>query len=1273
MQSSDEQIEQIRRALWNRTGQLGASVMVGAGFSLNATKVRAHAPPFLVWGQLMSRIETRLGYRDSQGRSTADALRLASEFETAFGTNALEELIKESAPDEMYSPGKLHSLLVSLPWQDIFTTNYDRLLERAAEEVPERKYSIIRQTQDIPAASRPRIVKLHGSFPSHRPFVVTEEHFRTYPREFAPFVNLVRQSVMETVLCLVGFSGDDPNFLQWSGWVRDNLGPSAPPIYLCGVLDLTPQREQLLRSRQVIPIDLGSRFTRADYPESDIRHSRALEWLLMSLLAGQPASESSWPTPPKTPSYDVSAGLPPLLPTSQHRPPQLEKPATLQKIGDALTPEDLQMLLRSWAADRKWYPGWVILPNSNRSALWAEMSQWLANPSCSALIKAIERLEPVESLMAWREVSWRLEKCLSPLLNDQIDSICRTLNKINPYPNQINLNGDVLTPHRHPSVNWQDVSACWIELAFAICRSLREDFDIERYKTWLSHLDKVKDFRPELKDQFLCEKALGHLFRLEPEELTATMLLWKADASRPYWQSKWAAINAELGEFSRATDALNSALLSLQIGRESELPIKALSEKGVLLYLLDNIDLASESWAKVDRFSERKRQLTRLAIEGCDPDEVFSDTSRRLKDQEFGLKKVDQDVHPFDPGHLLPSSSSFHARNPEYWFLVRAFEMGAMFVYAPRLRVYPQGVEYAARQLFFREQEELALSLLLRSGSDKAIDRLLDRITVALLPPEKVSAIWDWLSKSIETCMTFAARSNGEKCGFAKRMVVPLARTISFFLFRLSEAEMERASKVIADYYRYAFKVQEKRDVSYFDVAKLLLRRAFYCMSDGQIERWLPQLLELPILQESSSPMRRMDMPEVFEEWREQFTFAPSAEAEKLLAPQIGRLLGYASLTGEGRKRALFRLAVLDAHGLLGMHKNKFADLLWRDLDEYGLPSETGLKLEILLKLAVPDGVNVRALLKQMILSVEFPTVLVDVDGGKALSSDREAEFVAHLVTMREICVDLLSVPSDGRVRLSAEESVVVLQKFEHWSTRDVSPGVASLLSNARGMAAYTLLRCFAPSLVISKEWRDRVLSLLVSLSPKNESVLMIHFCGLLEGRVSAVELCNIVLDALFGVVGDGSEMAPVEQVLFLWLGYASLGLCQPPPDEFLSRVVYFLMSGRVIALGRSLGVVSNIFLLFGSLLGDAELDVVMRKLEWLVAVTSSPSKLPSESTQRYEETARCKARASAAAVACRAFKLYAQRGSVAPPVLEEWRRLAKEDVLPEVRRAWRS
>ena len=103
--------------------------------------------------------------------------------------------------------GKLHNRLVELPWVDILTTNWDTLLERAAVSVIGQTYETVRSLEDIATTRAPRIVKLHGSLPSNRPFIFSEEDYRTYPRLFAPFVNLVQQVLLENELCLVGFSG----------------------------------------------------------------------------------------------------------------------------------------------------------------------------------------------------------------------------------------------------------------------------------------------------------------------------------------------------------------------------------------------------------------------------------------------------------------------------------------------------------------------------------------------------------------------------------------------------------------------------------------------------------------------------------------------------------------------------------------------------------------------------------------------------------------------------------------------------------------------------------------------------------------------------------------------------------------------------------------------------------------------------------------------------------------------------------------------------------
>jgi hypothetical protein len=267
-ESIQAHIKYIRNRLWTGREFGKAAVMVGSGFSRNAQRLVPTAPQFPLWRDLEDMLATRLGRADqelrgplsatpSAGPVTPDAVRLATEYEDKFGRAALDDLLREAIPDSSYAPGRLHRLLLSLPWSDVFSTNYDTLIERASARTHFRKYDRVFTKDDIPNCARPRIVKLHGSFPSHRPFVITERDYRDYDRAF---VNTVLQSLMENVFCLVGFSGTDPNFVYWTRWVAERLGNSAPLIYLCGILDLTEAQRKELENKRVVPIDLSSIF-----------------------------------------------------------------------------------------------------------------------------------------------------------------------------------------------------------------------------------------------------------------------------------------------------------------------------------------------------------------------------------------------------------------------------------------------------------------------------------------------------------------------------------------------------------------------------------------------------------------------------------------------------------------------------------------------------------------------------------------------------------------------------------------------------------------------------------------------------------------------------------------------------------------------------------------------------------------------------------------------------------------------------------------------------
>ena len=285
-----------------------AAVMVGAGFSRNAVPPGADTT-FPTWFQLGDRFYQRLHNRKPPpDHHYIQVPTLAHELEAAFGRPALDQILRDAIPDLQHEPSQLHIKLLDLPWSDVFTTNYDTLLERASRTIISQRYDIIIRPVDLGHSKRPRIIKLHGTLPSDRPFIVTDEDYRTYPQHFAPFLNTVRQALLENTLCLIGFSGDDPNFLQWIGWIHDNLGyANSPKMYLIGSLRLSHSQRVLLERRNSIPVDMSQ------YSGADGDHYTALELFIDTYIPD---------APPKIPLIGRPAEIP-LLRQAMPRTPQL--------------------------------------------------------------------------------------------------------------------------------------------------------------------------------------------------------------------------------------------------------------------------------------------------------------------------------------------------------------------------------------------------------------------------------------------------------------------------------------------------------------------------------------------------------------------------------------------------------------------------------------------------------------------------------------------------------------------------------------------------------------------------------------------------------------------------------------------------------------------------------------------------------------------------------------------------------------------------------------
>lgn len=378
-------LRRLAQALWHPSGG-AATLLAGAGVSLQAERPEADGARPPLWSDLARAMVEGLGGFDDL--ITGAPLRLAQTYEIAFGRSALTALVRLQVDDAAWLPGEAHVRLLDLPWADVLTTNYDTLLERGALRSV-RGYGVVRNEADLAGQCSPRIVKLHGTIEDEAGLVVTEEDYRRFPEERAAMVNTARQALIETDLCLLGFSGEDPNFRAWIGWVRDRLKGLERKVYLIGPLDLDPIARRVLEGLGVVPIDLSPVVP----DEAPDRHRAAIAWLLDYLEDQRPARPGDW-----TPLSTTELGHPSL--STEHD----------RISGDLdLKVENLRAAVRGWKRDRETYPGWLVCPWEKRHHIR------FGTDAPLRLIEALDAIPPIEARDVVLEMAWRHDVAADPL------------------------------------------------------------------------------------------------------------------------------------------------------------------------------------------------------------------------------------------------------------------------------------------------------------------------------------------------------------------------------------------------------------------------------------------------------------------------------------------------------------------------------------------------------------------------------------------------------------------------------------------------------------------------------------------------------------------------------------------------------------------------------------------------------------------------------------------------------------------------------------------
>ena len=289
------------------------SALVGAGFSKNVSDL------FLGWGDLLHdmvgelyAIDIKKGFDNyiNQNRHKDYVLKTKEEFDNEYINDILQKedlleivsnyirkkgvresvevYIENKIPYATYDDKLIHlfinnkeiaaiepqklsahmELMRANKLQNIYTTNYDNLLEISRELLRKEDASILPKLVDCGRdlsnkLSSRNIIKIHGNlrkndeddfeFDGDRKlcYIIAKEDYETYKEKHEAFTALMRIAMLQGKFMLLGFSGSDANYKGWVSWMSDVIDndKQETKIYIIDVSGKEPSPDIKLYNR----------------------------------------------------------------------------------------------------------------------------------------------------------------------------------------------------------------------------------------------------------------------------------------------------------------------------------------------------------------------------------------------------------------------------------------------------------------------------------------------------------------------------------------------------------------------------------------------------------------------------------------------------------------------------------------------------------------------------------------------------------------------------------------------------------------------------------------------------------------------------------------------------------------------------------------------------------------------------------------------------------------------------------------------------------------
>lgn len=1194
-------INHVRDALWKRS--LKASVMVGAGFSRNAERVPPGERSMPTWIEIAKEMFQKMylsgkgGYPhplDAMPSETSGFLRLAQEYEATFGRSELHKFVMQQLQDEAFKPGETHLRLLRLPWRDVFTTNWDTLLERAYPFVTEHPYSVVRAIDEIPLAEGRRIIKLHGSVSAHFPLIFTEEDYRTYPVKFSPFVNTVQQAMMETVFCLIGFSGDDPNFLHWSGWVRDNLRDSAPKIYLAGWLGLSPHRRRMLEDRNVVPIDLALHPKSRNWPEH-LRSDYAIQWILHTLECGRPYDIVRWPHPPEHGDSRFASCLEPIVKVVSEEP-KLEPDAPTQPNMLEDTQQDLQAsvtgLLSVWAHNRKLYPGWLSIPPDRLITLSLKTQDWE-----SLILKVLPGLEPIGQLNAIYEWVWRKETLLEPMTSEFEVAAVEVLEKFDFHNRSIE-------GSERPEIDWDTTREAWRTIGLTLVTSARQDFDRKLFEQRIQVLQDFQNDYPDVKHRIHHERCLWAVYSLDYETLEKLLNDWELDVCDPVWMMRKSALLCEFGNYEDARHLVKTAI---EITRKNFIDSNSVawaSREGWALCLANACDWCHsilnpnpEDHFDMSGNFGRWDELAVLKCNALSQKNYYAEAMRNQNDNK-------SEPWAFDLGGGRNRNIRFSG-NYSCLSAYRAVRLSEVAGLPPSARniVVASDILRLSADLLSTHDPALAVRLILRSvnnDKDKMLNTILSRTRVAGMDKDSVVQLARICIRMVEfTLPRLAVTQGSNQYGFWVERLRVAMESLSRFIVRV---DSEMCDSVFCKALHWYKNPNVVRHSLLKDPIEDVLRRSWESLPGEKKSERALDILSAPIIGMDDFKTDVEGYPEPgYLLSRHHPSHSRTASHDKRWKEVVEYIVRGLREGGEARKRASARLSWLAMWDFLtGEEKSDVAGALWES-DYSGhdhLPIGTGLLDWAFFILPEPE-----------------PGLAEQRFRGKWLKTESELD---DIPSADDICWHVGSAIDN----LKIYEKLFVLSDLEQeylarvvglWAESPISQQIRivqadsmmSMLQNPEVEQVQRTIQWLQPILLEVSIPRTIAEKLYGKIQDLRECQLQSF--NLMAGLVKALpeRLDEVVSTMKTGLSSDESQEATSAlQGLWVWLENSTVpdAKISPPPDDLIREVGVIIATRRKVSLSTALQFARRIFSRGSQKHRDNLSDLALQGLGYLLA-----------------------------------------------------------------------